>query len=92
MTLLRRLAADADVRVAARKSQGQNELKAAQAGKRWSFLQNDFEQPSCDLSGLTKRIPLEILLVFPQEELQAFKRRLSQTAELQDKVKAEAFI
>jgi len=33
MTLLRRLAADADVRVAARKSQGQNELKAAQAGK-----------------------------------------------------------
>jgi len=31
MTLLRRLAADADVRVAARKSQGQNELKAAQA-------------------------------------------------------------
>ena len=47
-TLLRRLAADADVRVAARKSQSQNELKAAQAGhlvkppKRWS-LQNDLE-------------------------------------------------
>jgi len=34
---------------------------------------------------------IEILFGFPQEELQAFKRRLSQTAELQDKVKAEAF-